>query len=327
MTQPAPAGSDQWTIVASGSGKTFSESNVTINVIASQTATGSFSLNPIATNAQWVVGTQTSGGASPDVPVATTFANGSGTPIWNGTGYSCPSPSNGGCYEPILNNDGTAMDDTASLQLLDAAGNVIIPTAQGKTVSGAPNVPIYLDSSGGEREVIVRCTNDDIQWMNAGAAASAPIAQANLITSGGGNQLANGFYNRPTGGAAGYLIGPGNALTDPFEGTNVTGFNSPVTGQDTATTGKGTDFSGAAIVDGIYGNNGALINYDGAHLVGGPFPLTTVSTPTFCAVDFQSPSGSPHAFNVATLYLGLAEGNITWGSNGRHYHSNLRSRE
>ncbi|MBV8490966.1 MAG: hypothetical protein JO199_10610 [Candidatus Eremiobacteraeota bacterium] len=335
VTNPAPAANDRWTIVATGNGNTYSESNVTISVPAGGTATGSFSLNPVAVSGQWVVGTQTAGGTSPDVPITTPFANGGGTPFWDGSGYSCPHPALGGCYEPILDNDGVALYDTASFRILDAANNVIIPAATGQTVSGAPNVPIYLDLSGNEEEVYVKCINEDTEWINSGvSAASLPIAQANLVTSGGGNQLANGFYNAPFGSSfTAYLTGPGNTLTGD-SGATITGFNSPLNGHDDATVGKGTSFSGTPIVDGIYGDNGTFINYDGA-LLGGPFPVGTPPSPSsYCTMWFQSPSGTssnarqisdPNGHNV--LNLGLAEGNITWGSNGRHHRSNARSKE
>ncbi|MBV8491047.1 MAG: hypothetical protein JO199_11015, partial [Candidatus Eremiobacteraeota bacterium] len=100
ITHAAPAANDRWTIVSSGAGNVYSESNVAISVPPNGTATGSFSLNPIAASAQWALGTETAHGASPNVPITTPFTNGSGTPHWDGSGYSCPHPSNGGCYDP-----------------------------------------------------------------------------------------------------------------------------------------------------------------------------------------------------------------------------------
>ncbi|MBV8490965.1 MAG: hypothetical protein JO199_10605 [Candidatus Eremiobacteraeota bacterium] len=283
--EPAPAAIDVWTIVATdSSSNVLSESNVSINVPAQALTNQSFTLNPIAAKLVWVVGTCSAYSSLSSNTCSTGFANGTGTPAWTGTKYTCSN--SGGCYDPIVDNTGTPLADTATLDVLDGDGNVIVATSGGGGISGSPYVPIYYDSTGAEQAIQVSCSNG-LEWL--ASTATPPIAHASLTSA----DLANGSYN-------GALAGPGNTTSGNPS------LNSPVTaanGSGGYAVGSGTDFTGTAISDSTYGNNGTHVNYDGS--LGTTVGLTKYS----CTATLVGTGVS------ATYTAGLPEGQIGWGGN------------
>ncbi|MBV8491045.1 MAG: hypothetical protein JO199_11005 [Candidatus Eremiobacteraeota bacterium] len=300
ITAPAPAASDTWTIVATDASisQTISESHVTISVPPNGTATGNFSLNPIATGLKWF-------------PYHLGWTNGPNPPTYDPVAQTYSCSNGGGCYDPLLNSSGTATSDVVRLNVLDPNGGAIIPSVSIAGTSGSPNIPIYLDPSGAERDVFVLCNDPDVEWLQV---TTQPYA--GLVANAGSSFLSgtlNSFLANGSQNAAGtnyHWVGNGNP-----DGQYST-FNSPANGLD-GTSGGGTDFNGFAIGDSIYGNNGDYINYDGGGNGGGPYG----ATPVTCVAHFGSGSAA-----TATYYIGLAEGGVTWGSNLRHHHSTIRKK-
>ena len=311
--EPAPAADDTWTIVAKDttSGWVLSESMVSVNVLPDTTTTGYFTLNPVAASLRFFAGTcggytyvsgawKCTGGG---------FDNGTGTPVWNGSAYTCPTPADGGCYDPLLNDEGTAVADSVTLNVLDNDNNIITPGANGTTISGSPNVPIYLQtgtdpSPGGGIGLHVICQDPDVAWLQASPPDGAPPLSYSTLKAASEPtaDLANGAHS-----AAGIVqyLGPG--LVDS---TTFAGFTSPVTGEDYGSTSDvGTDFNGAQYQ--VWGNDGRYLNYDGGGNGGGPYNLASLD---YCNAYIGS--------NIAgtSYYIGLAQGTIGWGTNAKHAH-------
>ncbi|MBV8491046.1 MAG: hypothetical protein JO199_11010 [Candidatus Eremiobacteraeota bacterium] len=297
VTQAAPAASDQWTIVASAPSKIYSESKVTISVPAGGTATGNFTLNPAAATVAFVPGTSNS--ADSLVPIKTAFSNGTGTPYFDGTGYSCPTPVNGGCYEPLLNDNSVSLADAVTLHVLDASNNIIIPSASGQTVSGSPNIPVFINpATGNAANVTLSCTRGDIVPIASTTGDAPPIYWSTL-------------YTDTADGANGYT---GNGIVS---GSPI---NSPVTNKD-GTAGGGTDFNGSTQT--IFGNNLGFVNFSFDN------GDTETSRPGFglqsCTATLKD-AVTANTISTATLEIGFAAGSVTWGSNGAHRHSNVRGK-
>ncbi|MBV8491044.1 MAG: hypothetical protein JO199_11000 [Candidatus Eremiobacteraeota bacterium] len=260
----------------------------TITVSPNSTATGSFSLNPVAKGLTWVS--------------AEGYPNGTGTPSYNTStkAYSCSSS----CYDPLLNASGTPSEDAVSLNVTDANGDTIIPTWETAAVSGKPNVPIFLNSNGDEQRVNVTCDDSDVEWITS----SSPQSVANLVSSTTSTPVGPGYVNTALANGSqtsGFNIwyGPGNY--DAVHNAN--SFNSPYNGADGQGPGFGTSYGGSPIADNIYGNNGAYMNYDG----GG-----NGTAPSWSYVMCVASLGSV----TAPYYIGNAEGGINWGTNAHHHH-------
>lgn len=296
-TTAAPVGSDTFQVVAEDAvPNKLSETAVTVNVTQSG-ASGSFTLNPIVAGVAWV-----SGFANNTGPLAGenpgTFANGSGTPVWGGSSYTCPTPANGGCYDPIIVG-GTPEYDTLTLQMTDARGETIIPVAGALTPAAAPYKPIYLTSGGSEDNVIVTCSGADVEWLaqqtNGNVPITPPVSNAALALIANPNtDLANGATS--AAGTKQYQ-GPGNV-----NGGNVS-FNSPLNLNDTATVHQGTDFGGNQIADGFYGNNGGYINWDGG-----------ANRPSDGSLQWEC-AATEAGGHVADFFVGYAVGSIIWSGN------------
>jgi len=286
IVKKAPAANDQWTIVAQdaqGTPVTIAETNFTVSVGASPSpaASGKFTLNPIVASMAWSSGQITAAGG-----------NGPNTPSWNGTSYVCSTAPTTYCYDPIVDGDGIAAGDTLQLLEFDPDGEQIVPFANfgnGGASAPAPYMPIFVGPGGNERNTAVTCQNPDVEWLNV----AGPVANASVTTGVSGN-VANGFN-----GAAGTATynGQGNSTGNGIS------FNSPLTGSDTSTLHQATQFSGATIGDGYYGNDGVFLNYDGGGN-GGAFNLTGWT----CTATDGTLSSGPY-------YFGMEQGQIGWTGN------------
>ncbi|MBV8154076.1 MAG: hypothetical protein JOY98_06625 [Candidatus Eremiobacteraeota bacterium] len=311
VTVPAPAALDTYTIVASdGTPTTLSESAVTLSVLPAPNVTaGNFTLNPVASSLKWFAGTCNGGGGYTESGgtwscTVSGFDNGSDTPTLN-TGTNTYSCASSGCYDPILNSEGVALYDTAILNVLDPDGDIIVAAAAG-SISGSPNVPVYVDGSGNALQVGVSCSDADLQWLQSSPPDGSPpltaaTLQAQYLSEYPQPDLANGSI----GGSGGTMqfVGPGISYYPLF--------TSPANGFD-GTLNGGTDFNGNT--ETIYGNNGQYINYDGG---GNNDGITyTLGSTQSCAATLGN--GIDGTISSATYYAGLAQGSLTWGVNLAH---------
>lgn len=305
VSQTAPAAADQYDIIAC-TGTTsgcltdqnaviLSESYTTINVPAGGSVSAQFSLNPVVGGFAWSSGEPWS-------------INGPNAPSWDGTSYSCGYLSYGarrpdakhphypqlGCYDPILDGTASALypglpatpqDDSLTLNVLDPEGAIIIPASNGGTTYG---LPVFLKSDGDADSIYVACTDSHVEWLTASPAnIPDPAATPGLsFTDTAG--LANGF----TGSAAAATHAQ---ITSPVSST------AP---------GTSTDFNNNSV--NVYGNNGAIINFDGGS--------SSYSADQYTDCDATDAAGN----TPATFYVGVGLGTINWGGDSRRLHQALR---
>lgn len=238
----------------------ISEGNFTVTVPAGGVGNAQLTLDPVVGKLSW----------EQQFCKTACFANGTAAPALSNGSYTCGS--SGGCYDPLLNDAGTATYQAITLVAEDADGDTIVPgfTDSGSSSSSTPNdVPVYLTAGGQLDKISIACTagssaDADVQLLKYSAPnpAPSPVAQTNL---------ANGFT-----------------------GATYTAINTPQRGKD-----------GTAITDSIVGsvtlagNDVAAINFDG-----GKTSYTTGSLDTCTATDSSSPA------ITAAYNLGFAFGSV-----------------